>query len=215
MRYIFSGLLICAALVFSPIIWAQSVVVRSGNIFFKPDAGKEQQLTHSGHDGEPALSANGKWVVFVREIPGKYDEISPAVIVDYANELWLVATDGKFESRLVGYGTLSGDSGAISAIHHPQFFPDSRRIVFTAAWTVVEDSVHIFDLQSNKLQFVSAGNAVEVVPSGEYQNYLIVQRHKYFLGGGSYDWYWLQDTMGKEIGAIGDDANLKIFKEMY
>lgn len=215
MRAFFFALIMLAGLIFSGWVQAQAVLIRAGNVFFKAQDGKERQLTRSGHDSEPALSANGKWVVFVREIPGKRDELSPVASEDYANELWLATTDGKTETRLVAYGKVSGPSGGISAIHHPQFFKDNRRIAFSAAWAVVEGSVHIVDLQTGKLQFVSAGNSVEVVQSGEYQNHLIVQRHKYFLPGGTYDWYWLLDTAGKEIGAIGDEENLKLFLEMY
>lgn len=208
---------LCAGLICSFAASAQTVSVRSGNIFFKPDTGAERQLTHSGHDSEPALSADGKWVAFVREISGKPDKINPAADTspEYANELWRVATDGKSASRLVSYGAFSGKSGAISAIHHPQFFPDNRRIVFTAAWAVVEGSVHIVDLQTKKLQFVSAGNSAEVVTAGRYKNHLVVQRHKYFLPGGSYDWYWLLNLNGKEIDAIGEEDNLKLFREMW
>ena len=209
------GLIFCLMLSVASSVSAQSVLVRSGNIFLKAENGKELQLTRSGHDNEPALAADGKWVAFVREIAGKRDELSPVNSQEFANELWLVATNGTAETKLVKYGTLSGKSGAISGIHHPQFFPDNRRIAFTAAWAVVEGSVHIVDLQTKKLQFVSAGNSVEVVPAGEYQNHLIVQRHKYFLPGGSYDWYWLLDVSGMEIGAIGEEENLKLFREMY
>lgn len=213
---VFWNLVFGLTLITAPAVYAQSVLVRSGNIFFKAKNGKERQLTRSGHDGEPALSMDGKWVAFVREIAGKPDKLSPtATTADYANELWLAASNGTTETRLVKYGTLSGKSGAISAIHQPQFFPDNHRIAFTAAWAVVEGSVHIVDIQTKKLQFVSAGNSVEVVPAGEYQNHLIVQRHKYFLPGGSYDWYWLLDTKGQELGAIGEEENLKLFREMY
>lgn len=200
----------------SPVVYGQSVLVRSGNVFFKANDGKELQLTRSGHDSEPALSADGKWVAFVREIPGKRDELSPtATATDFANELWLIGSNGKFETRLVKYGALSGNKIALSEIHHPQFFPDNHRILFTAALAVVEGSVHIVDIQTKKLQFVSAGNSAEVVQASQYQNHLIVQRHKYFLVGGTYDWYWLLDSKGNEVGPIGEEENLKLFKSDF
>lgn len=215
MKAIFFSLLVSICVLSSPLLRAESVLVHSGNVFLKSNNGKELQLTRTGHDSQPTLSENGKWVVFVREIPGKLDKRTPTVTEIFANELWLVSTDGKTANRLVEYGRLSSKSGAISAIGQPQFFPDNRRIAFTAAWSVVEGSVHIFDLKTKKIQFISAGNSVEVVPMGQYKNHLIVQRHKYFLPGGSYDWYWLLNTTGAEIGAIGDEENLKMFREMY
>ena len=29
-------------------------------------------------------------------------------------------------------------------------------------------------------------------------------QHRYFLGGGSYDWYWLLRPDGKEVGPVGE-----------
>ncbi|MEY4590739.1 MAG: hypothetical protein RL497_2815, partial [Pseudomonadota bacterium] len=38
-----------------------------------------------------------------------------------------------------------------------------------------------------------------------YKGYLVVQKHKYFLSGGSYDFYWLVSAEGKEVAAVGTD----------
>jgi hypothetical protein len=40
-------------------------------------------------------------------------------------------------------------------------------------------------------------------------------QHKYFLVGGTYDWYWLITLDGREIGPIGSEENVSMFKEMY
>jgi WD40-like Beta Propeller Repeat len=51
------------------------------------------------------------------------------------------------------------------------------------------------------------GNDIRVVPAGEYKDCLLVQQHRYFIGGGAYDWYWLFRTDGKEIGPLGEDTS--------
>jgi hypothetical protein len=207
--------LLFAILLFSPPVFSDSVFVQNGHVFLKNSVGKALLLTRSGHDSQAVLSADEKWVAFVREIPGRFDTLNPVDDKSLANELWLISSNGQNLEKLVSYGQSSGKSGAIFAVNHPAFFPDNRRIAFNAGWTVTEGSVHIVDRVTKKVQFVSAGNSVEVVPEGEYKNHLMVQRHKYFLGGGSYDWYWLLDTNGKEIGAIGEEENLNMFKETY
>ena len=53
----------------------------------------------------------------------------------------------------------------------------------------------------------------EVVSSGHYRDDLLVQQHRYFIGGGSYDWYWLLKPDGKEIGPVGEDT--ENFKTTY
>lgn len=35
---------------------------------------------------------------------------------------------------------------------------------------------------------------------------LVVQKHKYFFGGGSYDWYWLVGPDGENPKPLGEDA---------
>jgi hypothetical protein len=42
----------------------------------------------------------------------------------------------------------------------------------------------------------------------EHRDDLVVQQHRYFAVGGSYDWYWLFDRTGTtEKGAVGDYDN--------
>lgn len=58
-----------------------------------------------------------------------------------------------------------------------------------------------------------AGNELEVVPGGEFAGCLLATQHRYFLGGGSYDWYYLLRPNGKEVGVVGDDT--EIFHATY
>ena len=37
--------------------------------------------------------------------------------------------------------------------------------------------------------------------------------HRYFIGAGSYDWFWLVRPDGKEIGPVGEDV--ENFKANY
>jgi hypothetical protein len=42
----------------------------------------------------------------------------------------------------------------------------------------------------------------------KYKDHLAVEQHRYFLFGGSYDWYWLYDPAGKkELGPLGEFDN--------
>ena len=41
--------------------------------------------------------------------------------------------------------------------------------------------------------------------SKEHRDALVVGQHRYFVTGGSYDWYWLYDRTGrKEIAPLGE-----------
>jgi hypothetical protein len=52
-----------------------------------------------------------------------------------------------------------------------------------------------------------------VVRSGEYRDCLLVARHRYFIGGGTYNWFWLLRPDGKEVGRWGEDT--ENFKATY
>jgi hypothetical protein len=41
----------------------------------------------------------------------------------------------------------------------------------------------------------------------------MVQQHHYFVGGGSYDWYWLITPDGREVGPLGEA--LELFRESW
>jgi hypothetical protein len=64
-----------------------------------------------------------------------------------------------------------------------------------------------------KEQFVAPGNSLEVISRGEHKGRLIAEQHKYFLGGGTYDWFWVLEPDGREAGPIGEDVSS--FRELY
>ena len=71
---------------------AQKVWIQNGNVCVT-NGGESKTLTTSGRDSEPVLSPDGKWIVFVRTIPGK--KISTGLGDADATELWQIGADGK------------------------------------------------------------------------------------------------------------------------
>jgi Tol biopolymer transport system component len=54
-------------------------------------------------------------------------------------------------------------------------------------------------LDRKKPQRLTAGMNIKIVHSGKYKGYLVVQKHKYFLSGGSYDFYCTDEQTPTEI----------------
>jgi hypothetical protein len=198
----FSLFIFCVA--FALPVFAQNVSVKDGNIQLTNKAGQTTALTSTGHDSGPSLSPDGKWVVFVRKIDDKKiatgsDEVDPT-------ELWQVRADGKEATSLIKCRASQQPEAVIAAFENLQFSTNGKLVYFvTPAWAT-SGAVHVVDTTKRKERYVFPGNNLKVVPSGEYRDCLLVQQHRYFVGGGSYDWYWLLRPDGKEVGPVGEDT---------
>jgi len=183
---------------------AQTVSVKDGNIQFTDKAGKTTALTSSGKDSDPILAPDGKWVAFVRKVDGKKiatgsDEMDPT-------ELWQVRVDGKEPSLLLRCRESQKPESLIAAFETLQFSTNGKLLYFvTPAWAT-SGAVHVVDTTNRKERYLFPGNNLKLVPSGEYKDCLLVQQHRYFVGGGSYDWFWLLRPDGKEVGPVGEDT---------
>jgi dipeptidyl aminopeptidase/acylaminoacyl peptidase len=190
---------------------AQKVSIKNGNVVIAGTSGEVKTLTTSGHDSDPALAPDGKWIVFVRAIPGK--KISTGSGGADATELWQIRADGKEATLLVRPKEGGRDENPLSGLSKPQFSANGKLVYFMSQNWATSGALHVVDTTNGKEHFVCPALEFEVVPSGEYKDCLLVQQHRYFIGGGSYDWFWLLRPDGKEVGPVGEDT--EIFKGTY
>ena len=199
------------SLAFSGQAHAQKVSIQNGNVCISTADGENKTLTTSGHDSEPVLSPDAKWIVFIRTIAGK--RISTAAGGVAATELWRIQADGKQPTALVRSKQSDKMESVLGGFSRPQFSANGKLVYFLSeAWTT-SGALHVVDLTNSKEHFVCAALDFDVVPSGDYRDHLLVQQHRYFLGGGSFDWFWLLRPDGKEVGAVGEDT--ENFKATY
>ena len=197
-------LLLLLCLGFAVPALAQTVSVKDGNIQFTDKTGKTLALTSSGRDSEPLLAPDGKWVAFVRKVDGK--KIASGADETDPTELWQVRVDGKEPSLLLRCREAEKVESLIAGFENLQFSTNGKLLYFvTPAWAV-SGAVHVVDTTNRKERYLFPGNNLKLVPSGEYKDCLLVQQHRYFIGGGSYDWFWLLRPDGKEVGPVGEDT---------
>src|SRR3954470_21676956 len=191
-------------LVISVPAFGQTVSVKDGNLQFTDKSGATTALISSGRDSNPALAPDGKWVAFVRKVDGKKiatgsDEVDPT-------ELWQVRVDGKEPAMLLRCRESDKVESLIAGFDNLQFSTNGKLLYFvTPAWAT-SGAVHVVDTTNRKERFLFPGSDLKVVPSGEYKDCLLTQQHRYFVGGGSYDWFWLLRPDGKEVGPVGEDT---------
>jgi len=189
-----------------------SVFVKAGNIYYSHE-GQDIQLTNTNQDCSPTLSPNKKLVAFIRTghqiIPQKCLDFSD-ISSKYGNQIWIYNIANKTERLLVDNNfSCNKPKKRIVDPQQLHFSPNSKTLYFvTSAW-VVSGAVHAINVDGTNYRYIQPANELEVITSGDYQGYLALQQHRYFLGGGSYDWYWLYTPDGKEIGPLGEELSIK------
>jgi dipeptidyl aminopeptidase/acylaminoacyl peptidase len=189
---------------------AQKVSVQNGNVCIVA-AGETRKLTSSGHDSEPVLAPDKKWIVFIRTLPGK--KIVTGSGDARETQLWQIRADGKQPTCLVRSKPSDKMETLLAGFSKPQFSSDGKLVYFLSEAWATSGALHVVDTTNSKEHFVCPAADFEVVLSGEYRDHLLVQQHRYFIGGGSYDWFWLFQPDGKEIGPVGEDT--ENFKSTY
>ena len=206
--YLISALLIGVS---TARVEAQRVGIRQGNVYFVDAAERSKQLTSGGLDSYPFLSLDHRQVVFVRATPGKM--VPTGSDEQQATELYKIGVDGNNLSLLLRGKESEEVKDVLANFSFPQFSPDDQKIYFlSSAWTT-SGAIHSVSLADKTVDFICAGLSLKVIPKGEYAGKLIVEQHRYFLGGGSYNWHWLLNQDGTEIGPIGEETDL--FEDMY
>ena len=153
-----------------------------------------------------ALTPDGRKGAFIRsqKRSGPDTEGSSPTI----DQIWLY-DKASATSKLIVQGTENNPEpeNMLESLGSLVFSPDGLYLYFSSAAWVTSGAIHRYDLSSGKEKFISAGNGLQVIPSGKYKGFLVTSLHKYFNGGGSYDYFYLLTPDGKEVMQAGKDEN--------
>ena len=184
---------------------AASVTNVDGRIVYLGPDGQSTILSDSGHDFGPILSPDGARVAFVRSYRTPEDDY-----IGYTNcSIWIVDITGDNLRCLVTGQDAEDEKERLTDLEDLIFSPDEAELFFHSHTWVTELALHAIKLETGERRYIGPGELKRIVPRGEYANHLLVQQHRYFLGGGSYNWVWLLTPEGKEIGPVteGDGAH--------
>ena len=115
------------------------------------------------------------------------------------DELRQINADGTGDKLLLT-GRKGEPDEQLCDFRNKQFSSDGRRLYFlTPGWTT-SGALHAFDMRTANERYILPANDLLVLKfrQNKYKDNLVVLSHRYFLLGGSYDWYWLYDQAGKK-----------------
>lgn len=184
-------------------VLASSVQVNEGAIVFVAGDGVPRSLVPTRDNRDAVLSPDGRQVVYIHDPAPAI----PGADAPDASELWLVDAEGRSPRRLVENRPSETPEENLTAFNSPVFGLDGRSIYFlTEAW-VTSNALHRVDLETGRVRYITDANSVQVVTEGRHRGKLVVEKHKYFEGGGSYDHFWLVTPEGKEVRKAGTTTN--------
>ena len=183
------------------------VFSKSGNIYYALVEGYPIQITSLGKDSSPVLSSNKEMIAFVR-IGGQVvpEGCDGDTKTKYGEQIWIYNILTKKERLLVQNNfKCNNPEEQIIDPKNLLFSPDNKQLYFiTSAW-VTSGALHSVQIDDAKLNYIVPANEFNIVTKGENKGDLIVYQHRYFIGGGAYDWYWLINPESKVEGAIGPE----------
>jgi hypothetical protein len=193
------------------VIWAGAgrVFEHDGGIYLAR-AGRTNELPTLRGFTDPALSVNGRMIVCVKRM---HKPVAERVEADdtLKTELWLYDMKAQRLQLILTERRKSPlpDHGIFRWFSQPRFAWNGRTIYFMAdVGAAVTKTVAMIDTANGTVHEVSLGLDYYVVRDKQFgwQDYLVVLKHKYIAGGGSYNWYWLVKPDGKEIDPVGESV---------
>jgi Tol biopolymer transport system component len=195
-------------LVSKSLLFAASVKVEKGNVFLCTNK-YCIQITFNGRNSDPYVSEDGTKVVYVHRFDASKEERhEEAEIVLYETQTQ--------KSRVVLKEKPSKEvTEVLQGFSHLIILPDNQTVYFSSWAWATSDAIHSLNLQSLETKFITDGNAYGVIRSGKYKGYLLVNKHRYRKGGGSYDVDWLVSTEGKTLRMVEKGETFDIGVEKY
>lgn len=126
---------------------------------------------------------------------------------DYAQQIWLYDVKSKKQHVLVHTNFSCKDPE--KQILDPQelkFSLDGKKLYFLTTGWVTSAALHVVNVDGKDEHYLLPANDYSIIPKGQYKGYIIAWQHRYFVAGGSYNWYWLYSPLGKKIGPLGKEV---------
>ncbi len=185
----------------------------NGRLFVTNVDNARTEISVDGRIAHPTFSPDRTKVAFLLFSARPKIDVGAGAAV--ANDIWIVDVDGRNARCLVQSTAHSDPQKVLAGLQTPQFSPDGVSLFFLSEAWATSGAIHRLDFRTGQVSFTCPGITLNVVASGEFEGYLVVQQHRYFWGGGTYYWYWLVTPDGKATEPVGPEfSNVTAFLEM-
>jgi hypothetical protein len=197
------------SILMTSLLSASELILVSKNIYLK-NAENITQLTFKENASYPMLSPDEKSIVYIKTFPKdgynyKEEDSIPTEIV-------LMDIESKQEKIILKEHISIDPYKTLKDFSEPLFSSDGHIVYFLSSAWVTSNAVYSLDLKTLETKFIIDGNDLAVVKNGDYKNHIIVDRHQYFVDGGSYDYSWLVSPNGKVIGQVRDRNSYELYQ---
>lgn len=152
---------------------------------------------------EVVTAPGGRTNYYIKTLPDRNKSGDPTMVIE------ATYNQNSSSNTLLTSKPASDPKQNLDGFSHLFLSPDGRTLYFqTEAWAT-SNAVHAITIATKQVSFVAAGEIACVVLAGQYQGDLVIEQHRYFVQGGSYDSLWLFDPSGKELGLVAQDTNPK------
>ncbi len=195
---------------------AQSVFGRQGNIYFKTATGLIEQVTNGNRDSEPALSPDGKRIVFVRETQKESPNEEAVTSITNRTQLWITDAHSADSAQLLLDSPVEIKGNRYFSFHVPQWSPDGDAVYFQIDYSVVSGAIVRLTVQAKSLSFVAPALEFHVIKTGKFKGDIAALQRRNTLAPSHYEWFWLLRPDGTTIDVIGQSkGDLDLFRETY
>jgi hypothetical protein len=181
----------------------QRVEVRAGNTYYTDSSGNARQVTSSGVDSDPALSPDGRSVIFVRKTsaPAGFDE--PRLSSPVRTQIWMADLGRDEDLRLLFGGVVNAWNFKYVTFLAPRLAPDRQHLYFMIMLAATENAIIKADIDSGQYEVICSAIEYFLIDGGRYKGDLVVEKKKYLPEGIS-QFFWLVSPEGEEVGYVGE-----------
>jgi hypothetical protein len=148
---------------------------------------------------EHIAAPGGNIVYYIMPMPGKDSMGNPNLAIE-------AGVNGNKSIRVLLTSAPSNDTKQnLTDFSHLSLSPDSKTLYFQTSGWATSNAIHSLDIATKKTTYITDGGIACVVLGGQYQGDLVVEQHRYFVQGGSYDDLYLYDPAGHQIGLVSQD----------